>query len=63
MDVLAQVRALKMRQAEKEAARRRDAVRIEEGASPAEIQHQNSMFSRQRIRNARIHNLAEIVGK
>lgn len=56
-------KALKMRKAEKEAARRRDAVRMEEGVSPEEIQRENSMFSRKRIQSARIHNLAEIVGK
>ena len=56
-------KALEMRKAEKEAARRRDAARLEEGISPEDIQRENSMFSRKRIQNARIHNLAEIVGK
>jgi len=63
MAVIEQNKALKMRQAEKKAARKRDAVSLEQGVSPEEIQRKNSMFLKRRIQHARIHNLADVVGK
>jgi hypothetical protein len=60
---IVQNKALKMRQAEKKAARKQDVVSLEQGVSPEEIQRKNSMFLKRRIQRARIHNLADVVGE
>ncbi len=63
MAVIEQDKALKMRQAEKKAARKRDAVCLEQGVPPEEIQRRNSMFLKRRIQDAQIHHLEDVVGK
>ena len=50
-----------IRQAEKEAQRMRDAVRLKEGADPVKIQKKNSAFKKNIFKNAPIKNFGKVV--
>lgn len=63
MAIIAPEQVIQNRQAEKQASRRRDAVRLKQGVNPEEIQKKNSVFNAEVVKSAKIHNLADIVGK
>ena len=50
-----------IRQAEKAASRREDALALEQGVSPAELQKKNSAFKKNIFKNAPIMRAGEII--
>lgn len=51
------------RAAEKRRSRRADAIRLEQGEDPAVLQRENSIFTKDFFKNARISNLKQAIGR